>query len=92
MLHQCADLEAMEYLVAKKEKVDAVKDLKKEGRFKKTFALQEERIRIERERIEFKREMEEERIMNIDMSTLSYKQQQYYERRQDEIVAKCMNN
>jgi DNA replication initiation complex subunit (GINS family) len=66
--------------------------LKKEGRFKKAFALQEERIRIERERIEFKREMEEERIMNIDMSTLSYKQQQYYERRQDKIVAKCMNN
>jgi hypothetical protein len=32
--------------------------------------------------------MEEERIMSIDMSTLSYKQQQYYERRQDEILAK----
>jgi hypothetical protein len=26
MLHQCADLEAMEYLVAKKEKVDAVNE------------------------------------------------------------------
>jgi hypothetical protein len=39
-----------------------------------------------------KRELEEERIMNIDMSTLSYKQQKYYERRQDEILAKHMNN
>jgi hypothetical protein len=37
------------------------------------LALQQERIRIEREMIEFEREMEEERIMNIHMSTLSYK-------------------
>jgi ribonucleotide monophosphatase NagD (HAD superfamily) len=82
----------MEYLVAMKEKADAAKELKEEERFKKAFALQEERIRMERERMEFKREMEEESIMNIDMSTLSYKQQQYYERRQDEIIAKRMNN
>jgi hypothetical protein len=74
MLRQRASLEAMEYLVAKKKEVDAEKELKKEERYKKTSALQEERIRIERERVEFKREPEEERIMNIDMSTLSYKQ------------------
>jgi hypothetical protein len=85
-------MEAMEYLVIKKEKADAVKELKKEERFKKAFALQEERIRMKRERMEFKREMEKESIMNIDMSSLSYKQQQYYERRQDEIIAKRMNN
>jgi hypothetical protein len=53
--------------------------------------LQED-IRIESEKVEMKRELEEERIMNIDMSNLSYKQQQYYERRQDEILAKHMNN
>jgi hypothetical protein len=41
--------------------------------------------------MEFKRKVEEERIMNIDMSTLSYKHQQYYERHQDEIIAKRMN-
>jgi hypothetical protein len=70
MLRQRASLEAMKYLVAKKKEADA----EKEERYKKTSALQEERIRIERERVEFKREPEEERIMNIDMSTLSYKQ------------------
>jgi hypothetical protein len=85
-------MEAMEYLVIKKEKADAVKELKKEERFKKAFALQEERIRMKRERMEFKREMEKESIMNIDMSSLSYKQQQYYERRQDEIIAIRMSN
>jgi hypothetical protein len=65
-------MEAMEYLVVKKEKIDATKELKKEERFKKAFALQEERIRMKREKMKFKREMKEERILNIDMSTLSY--------------------
>jgi ribonucleotide monophosphatase NagD (HAD superfamily) len=84
-------MKVMEYLVMKKEISDVVKELKKEERFKKAFALQEERIRMEKEIMEFKREMEEERIMNIDWSTLFYKQQQYYERWQDKIIAKCMN-
>jgi hypothetical protein len=43
-------MEAMEYLVVKKEKIDARKELKKEERFKKAFALQEERIRMKREK------------------------------------------
>jgi hypothetical protein len=59
ILRQRADIEAMEYLMTKKEIVDAAKELKKEERFKKAFALQEERIRMEREKMEFKREMEE---------------------------------
>jgi hypothetical protein len=42
-------------------------------------------------KVDMQREMDEERIMNIDMSTLSYKQQQYYERRHDEILAKHAN-
>jgi hypothetical protein len=37
MLHQCVGMEAMEYLMAKKEKADAAKELKKEERFKKAF-------------------------------------------------------
>jgi hypothetical protein len=39
----------MEYLVSKKKEADAERNLKKEERCKKAFALQEERIRIERE-------------------------------------------
>jgi hypothetical protein len=46
----------MQYLVAKNKKL---KELKKEKRFRKAFALQEERIRMEREKMEFKRKMEE---------------------------------
>jgi hypothetical protein len=84
-------MEAMEYLVVKKREVDAEKELKKEERCKKAFALQEERIRIERDRADLQRELEEDWIMNIDLTTLSYKQQQYYTRQQDEIMTRRMN-
>jgi hypothetical protein len=40
-------MEAMKYLLAKKKEADAEKELKNE-RCKKAFAMQEERIRIER--------------------------------------------
>jgi hypothetical protein len=43
-------MEAMEYLVEKKKEAYAEKESKKEERCKKAFALQEERIRIEREK------------------------------------------
>jgi hypothetical protein len=66
--------------------------LKKEERCKKAFSLQEERIRIEREKVEMKRKLEEDRILHMDMSTLSYKKQQYFERRQYEILARRLNN
>ncbi|GJN29198.1 hypothetical protein PR202_gb17395 [Eleusine coracana subsp. coracana] len=91
-LRQHASIKAMEFLVAQKKEADDEKEMKKEERCKKAFALQEERISIEREKVEIKRELEEERIMNIDMSTLSYKQQQYYEMRQEEILARRLNN
>jgi hypothetical protein len=85
-------MEAMEYLVEKKKEADVEKDSKKKERCKKAFALKEKRIRIEKEKVAMKREMEEDRIMHMDLSTLSYKQQQYFQRRQDEILVKCLNN
>jgi hypothetical protein len=75
---------------AMKKEADAEKELKNE-RCKKAFAMQEERIRIEREKVEIKRALEG-RILNIDMTTLSYKQQQYYKKRLDEILTKRLNN
>jgi hypothetical protein len=68
-------LKAIEYHVAKKKEIDTEKYLKKDERCKKAFALLEERIRIERKKLEMKKELEEDQIMHMDMSTLSYKQQ-----------------
>jgi hypothetical protein len=41
-------MKAMDFLVAKRKEGDAEKELKKDERCRKGFALQEERIRIKR--------------------------------------------
>ena len=53
-LRQHSSIEALDYLLAKKKEADAQKELKKEERCKKAFALQEERIRLEKEKLEYK--------------------------------------
>jgi len=90
-LRQCLTMEAVDYLMAKKKEADLEKDLKKEERCNKAFALQEERIKLEREKFEFQRELEEDRIIDLDLSTMTYKQQQYYEDRKNKILARRLN-
>jgi len=76
-LKQRSSIEALDYLLAKKKEVDAGKELKKEERelkkqemCQKALALQEERIKLDK-KIDFEQDREEERIMNVDMSTMS---------------------
>jgi len=90
-LRQRLTMEAVDYLMAKKKEADLEKDLKKEERCNKAFALQEERIKLEREKFEFQRELEEDRIIDLDLSTMTYKQQQYYEDRKNKILARRLN-
>ncbi|KAG2550564.1 hypothetical protein PVAP13_9KG330100 [Panicum virgatum] len=79
------------YLMAKKKEADVEKDLKKEERCNKAFALQEERIKLEREKFEFQRELEEDKIMALYLSTMTYEQQQYYEDRKNKILVRRAN-
>jgi hypothetical protein len=46
-LQQRSTIEAVDYLMAQKKEADLEKDLKKEERCNKAFALQEERIKLE---------------------------------------------
>jgi type IV secretory pathway VirB10-like protein len=48
-LKQRSTIEAMDYLMAKKKEADIEKDLKKEERCKKAFALHEERLKLEKD-------------------------------------------
>jgi len=57
--------------MAKKKEADVEKDLKKEERCNKAFALQEERIKLEREKFELQRELEEDKIMALYLSTMT---------------------
>ncbi|KAL6596621.1 hypothetical protein ACP70R_047264 [Stipagrostis hirtigluma subsp. patula] len=53
-LRQCSTIEALDYLVAKMKEVDAEKELKKEERCDKAFALQDEKIKLDREKLSSK--------------------------------------
>jgi hypothetical protein len=90
-LRQRSTIDVVDYLMAKKKEADHEKDLKKEERCNKAFALKEERIKLDKEKFEFQRQPEEDRILNLDLSTMDYKQQQYYEHRQNEILARHFN-
>jgi hypothetical protein len=71
-LKQCLTIKAMDYLMAKKKEADIEKDSKKEERCKNAFALQEERLKLEKDKFEFQRDLEEERILNLDLTTMTY--------------------
>jgi hypothetical protein len=51
-------IEAVDYLMEKKKEADLERELKKEERCKKAFALQEERIKLEREKFKFQKRAE----------------------------------
>jgi hypothetical protein len=50
-LKQRSTIEALDYLMVKKKEAGNAKDLKKEERCNRAFALQEETIKVEKEKI-----------------------------------------
>jgi len=90
-LRQRSTIEAVDYLMEKKKEADLERDLKKEERCNKAFALQEERIKLDREKFEFERELEEDKIIALDLSTMTYDQQQYFEDRKNKVLARRLN-
>ena len=101
-LRQRSTIEALDYLAAKIKEADALKDLKKEERCNKAFALQEEKIKLERdlqvekmklerEKFEFERELEEDKIIAMDLSTIAFEEQQYFQYRKNKILERRLN-
>jgi hypothetical protein len=84
---------AIEHLWAGKKESDAEKDLKKEERFNKAFALEVDRVNMEKallkvrkEEIELQKQSDEERIMAMDLGALTEEQKTYYMRLQAKIM------
>jgi hypothetical protein len=71
-LKQQSTIEALDYLMVKKKEADKERDLKKEERCNKAFALQEERLKLEKEKIQLQRDQEEERL-KLDKKSFSSK-------------------
>ena len=80
--------------MAKKKEVDAEelkkeeRELKKQEMCQKALALQEERIKLDKENFDFEQDREEKGIMNIDMSTISTRQQEFYNDQSKKILAR----
>lgn len=64
------------------------KQIKKEQWCNKVIALHEEMIKLEKEKFEFQRDKKEESNFSLDLSNRTYRLKQYYERDQDEIIAR----
>uniref|UniRef100_J3MVX4 No apical meristem-associated C-terminal domain-containing protein n=1 Tax=Oryza brachyantha TaxID=4533 RepID=J3MVX4_ORYBR len=78
-VQQRSTIEAVDYLVDKMKEAEGEKDLKKAERLDMAFYLQEEKMKLDREKFEFQRELEEERILSLDLSAMTDQQKQFYE-------------
>jgi hypothetical protein len=88
----------LENMWSQKQETDMEKELKKEERFSKAFALEQERVANEKELVEVRKQevqlqkqRDEERIMTMDLSGLTKEQQTYYMKLRAKILDQLSN-
>jgi hypothetical protein len=87
-----ACMEALDKMWAKKEAFDLEREKKKEERFLISLELEKNRLAIEKKRAEADLIKEEKEIMQMDMTSLTPLQRQYYETMQQKIIARRLAN
>lgn len=97
--------EALELLWAKKREDEVAKELKREERYAMSYALDKERLELDKERHVLEKERleneanniylktiaEEQKIMLLDLNSMTELQREYYTSLQAEIVARRRN-
>ena len=53
--------------------------------------MQVEKMKLEREKFEFERELEEDKIIAMDLSTMAFEEQQYFQYRKNKILERHLN-
>uniref|UniRef100_A0A0E0LR17 No apical meristem-associated C-terminal domain-containing protein n=1 Tax=Oryza punctata TaxID=4537 RepID=A0A0E0LR17_ORYPU len=72
----------------KKKKADMEKERKLKERYKIAFALEQKRIDLERDKFEFKRTIEEDKLSRTDTSAMSIDEQEYYQNVKNQILSR----
>uniref|UniRef100_A0A0E0JJ81 No apical meristem-associated C-terminal domain-containing protein n=1 Tax=Oryza punctata TaxID=4537 RepID=A0A0E0JJ81_ORYPU len=80
--------ESLDYLLDKKKEADGEKERKKEERYKIAFALDQHQIDLEKDKFEFKRMIEEDRLLRIDTCEMSLEEKDYYENVKKKILSR----
>ena len=92
-------MDALENMWAKKKEAEDLKEIKKKERNDDRIAvemkklelkvsIEREKADLQREELELRKRMEDDKVMNMDLSVMSERQRHYYERLQDEIIAR----
>lgn len=80
--------EVMSDFWIKKKETEDLRELRKKERNDERLQLERERLELQRKDVEMKQRIEDERIINIDISTMSPDQQQFYKMLKDEIFTR----
>ncbi|CAN6272822.1 unnamed protein product [Urochloa humidicola] len=92
-------MDALDNPWAKKKEVEELKEMKKKERSDERMAIETKRLEIkmatekerndlQREELELRRRIEDDKVMNMSLGGMGVRQRYYYERLQDEIIAR----
>ncbi|CAN6178310.1 unnamed protein product [Urochloa humidicola] len=88
----------LENMWAQKKETDGEKELKKDERFNKAFALEQDRvanekllIEVRKQEVELQKKRDEERIMTMDLTAMPDEQKKYYICLRAEIMSRVLN-
>lgn len=81
-------IDALDHLWAKKKEADAEKERQREERYRAALALEQQRINLEKEKLDFKRMIEEDRLLRLDTSAMSIEEQEYYKSVKTSILSR----